>query len=178
MKFVMALLMLPGLAFGACPAGIDRSDDQALLLETLAAAPDEVTADLASKALWEIWLTAPDEIAQDLLDRGMERREAYDFEASETLLDELVTYCPNYAEGLNQRAFTRFLRNDLDGSLEDIDVVLRTQPDHFGALSGKAMILFSQGRALLGQKTLRRAVAVHPWLSERSMVTEIVPQQP
>ena len=101
------------------------------------------------------------------------------FDEALRLLDEVVTAAPGYAEGWNQRAFIRFLKDDLDGSLEDIDRTLELEPKHFAALAGKAMILMRQGRMELGQAALRRAVEIHPWLKERSMLIpapgEVVP---
>ncbi|MEO1550623.1 MAG: hypothetical protein AAFR93_09340 [Pseudomonadota bacterium] len=166
---LIALCLAPTALFAACPEP-DRSVRETELLQTLKQAPDEVAGEIAARDVWEHWLVAPDAAAQDLLDQGMARRNAYDFEQSEALLDQLVAYCPNYTEGWNQRAFTRFLRDDLDGALSDIDRVLRDQPSHFGALSGKALTLMKQGRMTLAQAALRRAVEAHPWLQERRMI--------
>ena len=80
-------------------------------------APDEETGRAIEDAIWRQWIKAPDSRAQDLLDRGMQRRDAYDFEAAEQLFDELVAYCPHYPEGYNQRAFIRFLRERYDAAL-------------------------------------------------------------
>ena len=52
---------------------------------------------------------------------------------------------------------------------KDITTLLR-EPQHFAALAGQATILMRQGRMELGQKALRRAVEIHPWLKERSML--------
>src|SRR5690606_31046067 len=86
------------------------------------------------------------------------------------ILDGVVADAPDYAEGWNQRAFIRFLRDDPDGSLEDIERTLALEPLHFAALAGKAMILMRQGRIEPGQEALRRAVEIHPWLKERAML--------
>ena len=168
-RFVLALCLAPTALFAQCPEP-DRSAQEAALLQTLKSSPDEVAGERAAREVWEHWLVAPNAQAQALLDQGMERRNAYDFEESERVLDELIAYCPNYTEGWNQRAFTRFLRDDLDGALSDIDRVLRAQPSHFGALSGKALTLMKQGRMTLAQAALRRAVEAHPWLQERNMI--------
>ena len=168
----IALLLIPGLTWAKCPPARDVSDQTAQLLTELVNAKSEEAATRAADGLWKIWHTAPDHTAQELLDFAMARREAYDFEMSENLLDELINYCPTYPEAFNQRAFSRFLRENYDGALEDLDKVLETTPYHFGALSGRALSLLRQGRIALGQKALRRAVRVHPFLRERSMILE------
>ncbi len=105
-------------------------------------------------------------------DRGIERREAYDFEAAYGALDELVSYCPEYAEGYNQRAFVQFLRADYASALEDLELALKLSPTHIAALSGKALSLMGLGRMDAAQAMLREALALNPWLPERSMLIE------
>ena len=172
MRLIFLALLLPAPALAECPVVDEHSDERAELHTRLLAAPDAVTAQAVANALWSIWTAAPDSQAQALLDRGMERRQSFDLEASESALDDLVAYCPDYAEGYNQRAFTRFMRHHYDAALEDIDRTLELNPYHFGALSGKALTLMRQGRVELAQEALRRAVSVHPYLQERHMLVE------
>ncbi len=115
-------------------------------------------------------MTAPDEKAQFMLDDGMSRRSQFALVDAEIILDALTTYCPNYAEGWNQRAFVRFLQEDFEGALEDIEITLTLEPDHFGALSGKALALLRLGKRGLAKLAVVRAIQVHPWLNERSLL--------
>ena len=172
LRVLAAILALctPTLAETACPPTPDTTAERSRLMAELKIAPDEETGRAIEDAIWRQWIKAPDSRAQDLLDRGMQRRDAYDFEAAEQLFDELVAYCPHYPEGYNQRAFIRFLRERYDAALEDLDKVLEMRPDHFAALSGKGLVFFRQGRVELSQKALREAVRLHPWLKERHMV--------
>ncbi|MEO0913668.1 MAG: hypothetical protein AAFY59_11880 [Pseudomonadota bacterium] len=171
MKLVFAaLIALPLAGHAACPPLPDAGDATATHLTDLLTAPDQPTADAIAARLWEIWLKAPDAEAQDLLDRAISRRQIFDLALSEALLDRLIGYCPNYPEAYNQRAFTRFLAENYEGALADIDVVLETTPYHFGALSGQAMTYMRQGRPERAQAALRRAVKVHPYLRERSLI--------
>jgi len=84
--------------------------------------------------------------------------------------DALIAYCPDYAEGYNQRAFARYLRQDFAPALEDLDAALARSPRHIGALSGKALTLMGLGRDREALATLRAALALNPWLSERALV--------
>ena len=122
--------------------------------------------------LWRTWTDAPDAAAQALLDDGMARREAYDFLGARDIFDELVNYCPDYAEGYNQRAFVSFLRQDYAAALYDLDMALAILPDHVAALSGKALTLMGLQRMEEAQDVLRAAVALNPFLRERSMLVE------
>ncbi|MEM7613771.1 MAG: hypothetical protein AAF245_01925 [Pseudomonadota bacterium] len=172
MKLLLTLCLLPLPLWAACPPAPDREDERAALHTDLLNAGDEREAQIIAGSLWEIWLTAPDAKAQELLDRGMSRREAFDFEASEDAFDALLAYCPRYPEAHNQRAFTRFMRQDFEGSLADIDTTLSLNPYHFGALSGRALIYMQQGRSTLVQQALRDALRVHPFLRERALLIE------
>lgn len=155
----------------SCPPVADSSARQSELMASLKAAPDQASANAIMDDLWRIWTTAPDAKAQDLLDRGMAARESYDFLGSRDILDGLVEYCPDYAEGYNQRAFASFLRGDFNAALYDIDKALELEPNHMGALSGKAMTLMNMGRADEAQQVLRQAVDLDPWLKERGLLT-------
>ncbi len=136
-------------------------------MQEIAQAPDEQTARQLSNQLWEIWTTAPDVTAQELLTRGMERRAGYDFAGAVADFEKLIAYCPNYAEGYNQRAFISFIRQDYEASLVDLERALELTPDHIGAASGRALALLQLGQNRQGQIALREALALNPWLSER-----------
>ncbi len=136
------------------------------------AAPNEMAARGISSALWELWATAPDEQAQALLDRGMSARASYNFVEALDAFDRLVAYCPDYAEGYNQRAFVNFLRQDYATALVDLDLAIARSPRHVAAISGKALTLMGLGRNDEAQEALRDAVELNPWISERSLLTE------
>jgi tetratricopeptide (TPR) repeat protein len=84
----------------------------------------------------------------------------------------LIDYCPDYAEGYNQRAFVSFLTEDFEGALPDLDRTLELSPTHVGALAGKALTLLALSRQDEGQKVLKQALALNPWLSERALLSE------
>ena len=168
---ILLLLVLPlGAMAETCPAAPDHAQEEAALLEDLRQARTEAAAVALMDRLWRLWTDAPDARAQEMLDRGMAQRESYDFLGARDTLDGLVEYCPDYAEGYNQRAFTSFLRQDYPAALQDLDSALARAPHHIGALSGKALTLMNLGRRDEGLDTLRAAVALNPWLRERALL--------
>lgn len=172
-RLAALLLLLPAFALaGECPVPDAAAREQALtpLLDHLAEAATEAEGRDAEGDVWRFWLQAPDATAQGMLDDGISRIGWADFAGAEKSLDGLVAYCPDYAEGWNQRAFARFLQGDYEGAIEDLDRTLELEPKHFGALSGKALSLIRQGRAELAQQALRAAVALHPWIKERHLL--------
>jgi tetratricopeptide (TPR) repeat protein len=90
-----------------------------------------------------------------------------------SLLDKLVVDYPTYAEGWNQRATMRYLANDFEGSLADIEKVLEFEPRHFGALSGRVLIYLAQGKRAEALREMATALTIHPFLTERRLFPEL-----
>ena len=122
--------------------------------------------------MWDIWLRAPDEAAQQVLDRGMRLRSEYDFLGAFEAFNALVRYCPDYAEGYNQRAFVSYLREDYAAALVDLDAALGLSPNHVGAQSGRALTLMRMQRIPEARRQMLEALANNPWLSERALVAK------
>jgi tetratricopeptide (TPR) repeat protein len=175
----MRRILLPVLLIAAapaaaqdCPSAPDIADRIDALIAEIRVAPNEAMARPISNRMWELWIEAPDARAQELLDDGMARIRVADYEGAIARLDELVAYCPHYAEGYNQRSFANFLQGQYGLALEDLDLALERSPKHVGALSGKALTLLGLGRVKAGQAVLRDALELNPWLSERAFLIE------
>jgi tetratricopeptide (TPR) repeat protein len=156
-----------------------RGDTAAYATETerlfhfLAMARNEAEGRAMEGEIWRHWMLAPDAASADLMARATERRRNYDLAGAIEILDELVERAPDWAEGWNQRATVRFMQGDFEGSLADIEETLQREPRHFGSLAGMAIILMQQGRAEQAQATLRRAIAIHPFLRERGLIVPL-----
>lgn len=150
-----------------------QSAERAALHGDLAEAADPAAAQPLNAALWQIWTTAPDPDAQALLDAGLERLRLGDRATAVESFTALIAYCPDYAEGYNQRAFARFLGQDFAPALTDLDLALERDPRHIGALSGRALTLMGLGRDREALAALEAALALHPWLNERQLVPEL-----
>jgi len=157
------------------PASIAQADSVAAqealseLLDSLANADTELEGRTAEDAIWTHWFDqSPNADVRAALDAGIERRKAYDYEAAEEHLNQVVEMAPKYAEGYNQRAFVRFLRGEYSDSQTDLEQALELEPRHFGALAGLFHILRIQDRQDAAYSALKQAVTLHPWLKERS----------
>lgn len=167
-RAILAVLIILPLA----PAFAD--DMRERLFRDLRNAPTERAGRMAEDAVWRMWMAqAPTEAVRLAVAEAMRKRESYDWDGALAILDDVVAQASDYAEGYNQRAFIRFLKRDYEGSLDDIDRALALEPLHFAALSGRALIHLQQGRIEVGQKALRQAVEIHPWLKERTMLIPI-----
>jgi tetratricopeptide (TPR) repeat protein len=159
-----------GLTLQADPA--QRAEERSRLFDALAAAKSEEEATAVADQIWQFWFRPPSAEAGTLMSEAMQRRQVYDLSGSIAVLDKLVALAPDWAEAWNQRATLRYMAEDYDGSLADIERTLALEPKHFGALSGQVLILMRFGRVETAQSVLRRAVEINPFLSERALLAE------
>lgn len=184
MRILIALAVLVSPAFTpaayaqTCPPTADVSAELDALFERARAADDFNTGQAVSNAMWEVWLRAPDAEAQAMLDRGMAARGSFDFDGAKRSFDALILYCPEYAEGWNQRAFINFLREDYPAALDDLDHALELQPRHVAAQSGRGLALMNMGRIGEARQQMLAAVENNPWLSERALLAKGAPLGP
>lgn len=153
-----------------CPPPPDHRAALSALFEAAQHSDGEAEAQRLTTRMWELWTDAPDATAQGWLDEGMSRRESYDFAGAITAFDALIAYCPDYAEGYNQRAFVNFIRQEYAAALPDLNRALARQPRHTGALTGKALTLIALQRPAEAALALRRALELNPWLQERHLL--------
>lgn len=158
-----------------CPAAPDQTARLKALIEQVRAAPDERAAQRISLEMWDVWDDAPNEQAQALLNDGMMRRENQDFVGALAAFEKLIDYCPDYAEGYNQRAFVLFIQQNYEPALADLDRAIERSPMHIAAIAGKALTLIGLRRDAEAQIVLREALALNPWLKERRFLTEPAP---
>ncbi len=178
MKLILAVVAAPVFAaplFADCPAPADTSAELLNLFAKANAAADFNEGRRVSNEMWEVWTRAPDEVAQEVLDAGMSRRDSYDFAGAIAEYDRLVEYCPDYAEGYNQRAYVNFLREDYAAALTDLDKALELQPYHVAAQSGRALTLMNLGQLEEARAQLLIAVENNPWLSEAALLADGAP---
>jgi tetratricopeptide (TPR) repeat protein len=96
------------------------------------------------------------------MSRAVSAVQAKDLSLALELLDKVVAIEPDWAEGWNKRATARFMANDINGSMADIDRVLRLEPRHFGALSGMGFILEHEGLDKRALDVFRHVLSIYP----------------
>lgn len=181
MRIVFALAVMVGPVFCSaavaqeCPASADVSAQMEGLFAQAQAAEDFREGQAASDAMWKVWLRAPDDAAQVVLDRGMAARGSFDFVEAYAQFTRLIEYCPDYAEGWNQRAYISFLRENYGAALVDLDRGLELQPRHVAAQSGRGLTLMNLGRIAEARTQMLEAVANNPWLSEKALLAKGAP---
>ncbi len=173
---ILSAVLSAGVAIPAfaetCPPAPDHAARLGELIAQIQQAETEIAAREISNQMWELWADAPDEAAQTVLDQGMSRRNAWDLLGALREFDRLVAYCPDYAEGYNQRAFVNFLRQDFESALTDLDRALELSPNHIAAMSGRALTLMGLQRMEEARVALAEALELNPWLPERHLAAD------
>ena len=128
----------------------------------LAAANDTDEAKGLASLIGTIWMRTSSDTAGLLMTRAVQSIETKNYPLALQLLDRIVELQPNWAEAWNKRASVRYFNGDIDGSMADVEHVLKLEPKHFGALEGMAAML---QRAHLDKRALeiyRRALEIYP----------------
>ena len=125
-----------------------------------AGSPDEGKAIAA--AIQRVWMQSGSDTADLLMTRALAAQAAGNTSLALELLDHVVEITPDWSEAWNKRATMRFLADDYDGSMADIDHTLTLEPRHFGSLGGLATILQRSGKDKRALEVLRRLIAIYP----------------
>ncbi len=144
------------------PLAVARRQTLDDLYGKLAAAGDADEAKGLATLIANIWMRSGSDTASLLMQRAGEAQAKRDYPVAIDILDKIVALQPNWAEAWNRRATVRFLAGDLDGSMADVEHVLKLEPKHFGALQGMAMILQRTGLDKQALEVYRRVLSIYP----------------
>ncbi len=167
MRYIYGLVFFAVL--GSAALGDSTQSDYAQRLDKLFAtlhnATDETAAKLAEMQIWAIWASNDTPEAVTQLAEASAALNAGAADLAERKLNDLVQTHPRFAEGWNRRATLYFMQGRFDESLGDIAKVLDLEPRHFGALSGKGMVLREQGKPAEALRAMKEALQINPNLT-------------
>jgi tetratricopeptide (TPR) repeat protein len=176
---VLACLFAGGGTFAAeplPPPGVPLSEsataERAALFAALADAKDETEARGIEQKVWKFWLSLADAETRALFEESRKAQLRFEFDEALVYLKALVVHAPQYSEAWNQLGYVLYLTGKYDAALVAVDEAVRLEPLHFAALVGKAEILIAQGKEAEAQAPLKRALAIDPWLRERSLLAK------
>jgi len=174
----MALVVAPAVILNAAAALADQSDPRlAKLFAQLKATKDGDTGSALTRSIWEIWFQSKNPAVRQLVSRGQAHLRARRFRIAAELFNHVVKIAPRYAEGWNRRATVRYLLGNHKGSLADIERTLKLEPRHFGALSGRGLVLLALEDAKLALQSFEAAIEIHPKLPGANLNAEALRRQ-
>ncbi len=169
----LALGLVLGLAPPVGPAAADQGDPRLeALFERLKEASDTRAARKVEASIWHIWVQSDDAVIGTLMAQGVAAMARNDLRAALGKFDQIVKIAPGFAEGWNKRATVRYLLGDFPGSLHDIERTLKLEPRHFGALSGRGLVLLELDQQAGALEAFESALEVHPKLPGASRNAE------
>lgn len=161
-SFVAAFLVVAALT-GSARA--DQNDPRlGPLFAQLKASANAQDGTRIARSIWSIWFDSTNPAVKALLQRGQVHLRQRRFGEAAALFGQVVQMAPGFAEGWNRRATVRYLQGDYAGSLADIERALTLEPRHFGALSGRGLVLSKLGRTRAALAAFQAALAINPHL--------------
>ncbi|MCA8867745.1 MAG: tetratricopeptide repeat protein [Rhodobacteraceae bacterium] len=115
------------------------------------------------KRILKAWSHSGSDAMDLLLERGRAAINEGKLDIAIEHLTALTDHAPDFAEGWNARATAFFLAGKYGPSIADIEVTLKLNPHHFGALMGLGMIYEALDRPKAALKAFLAAKAVHPF---------------
>ena len=135
------------------------------LLTQLRETPNRAAAHALEQQIWALWFEAPSTQASTLFEQGRKHAETGALQESLASFERLTKDYPDFAEAWNQRAIVRFLLDDVDGALADVEKTLVLEPRHFGALTGRAQCYLRREKPRAALDAFEAALAIDPWLA-------------
>ncbi|MHA1152890.1 MAG: tetratricopeptide repeat protein [Alphaproteobacteria bacterium] len=169
----LALGLFLGLALHAGPGAADQDDPRLeALFAQLEAAPHARAAQEVEASIWHIWVQSNDQVIGMLMTQGLAAMTRNDLRAALGKFDQIVKIAPGFAEGWNKRATVHYLLGTYAESLYDIERTLKLEPRHFGALSGRGLVLLELDQQAGALESFESALKIHPNLSGASRNAE------
>lgn len=154
------------------PAEIVRRQMLADLFARLSSAADPTEARSIALAIQHVWFETRSDTAKLLMQRALQSIRDNHYPLALLLLDKIVALEPGWAEAWNQRATTRFLADDAEGAMADIDQVMKLEPRHFGALAGMGAILQRAGLEKQALQVYTRSLSLFPMQPELQKIVD------
>jgi len=132
------------------------------LFRSLREAPSAEAAGRVEARIWALWSQSGDARVDALLAEGIVDMQAGELEAAADVFTQVIAAKPDFAEGWNKRATVRYLMDELDRSVADIERTVALEPRHFGAISGMGLIFLERGDLVGALGAFEQVLAIHP----------------
>ena len=121
-----------------------RDDELNSLFEKLKISNQSEVKEIENK-IWKIWTTHPSTDRRgyrltELLAQGDYLMTQRKFDRAYEIFSVIISTDPSWAEAWNKRATVLYLLGQYEASQDDIDIVLKLEKRHFGALSGQGLV--------------------------------------
>jgi tetratricopeptide (TPR) repeat protein len=161
-----AFVFLVAAALAVASPAIAQSSDRETRLNELFAqlkhCSNESQAAGIEQEIWDIWRRSGDASVDSLFDLGLVAMGFRDYDRALEILTTVTDRAPEFAEGWNKLASVRYLRGEYDDALVDVARTLEIERRHFGAITGRAMILLTTGENAAALRAFEQALVLNP----------------
>mgnify|MGYP003308245639 CR=1 FL=1 len=125
--------------------------------------------------IWKLWTTHPTQDSlTNLLAKGSEYMAQNELTSAHNVFSKAIELDPNWAEAWNKRATVLYLMGNLELSQSDIDMVLKLEKRHFGALSGQGLVQMKLKNYEKALSSYERVKKIYPSMrSPKIMIPQI-----
>lgn len=128
--------------------------------------PDETVRNRATQELWRIWFHQKGVYGFELLEQSQFLLAAGKITQAQALLTELIDDQPDFAEAWNRRAVLYYITKQYKQSLDDCQMVINLNPNHFGALHGLGLCHAALGDYRAAIQAFQEALVLQPYALE------------
>ena len=165
-KLLLLLCLISGMSFFSDQSLADQNDPRlATLFLKLGNAETPQESKPFERQIWQVWMEHENPEISTKLQEGSRAMQAQDFGKALVTFSELTEEAPGFAEGWNKRATVLYLMGRLQESAKDVEQTLNLEPRHFGALSGKGLILMALKDWSGAIEAFEQGLKVHPNMS-------------
>ena len=152
----------PAAAEAAGARALSRADLLDALFARLHRAKDAPEAKVIAASIRAIWARPASPGAELLITQADKALKAGHGETALRILSLVTRNWPGLAEGWRNRAVARYMMNDPQGALADLERALEIEPRHFEALFLKGAILQDMGRLRQALAAYEEVLLVYP----------------
>jgi tetratricopeptide (TPR) repeat protein len=117
----------------------------------------------ATKALWSMWYREAGGQAESKLSYGTDLMSNKKLDEAEKIFTDLIAEFPDFAEAHNKIATLFYLGGKYLESVDECEIVLSLNPQHFGAWNGMGLCLFSLGNYEEAIQSFQSALGIQPF---------------
>jgi len=127
-------------------SNVAKEEVSARLLDELGVESNPARAAAISDLVWKSWIYHENPIVRSLMKEGINSMAAGDLQEAKWRFTNAAHFDPNYAEAWNKLATVYYLMGEQELSLSAIESTLEIEPRHFGAISGRGLVLLKLER--------------------------------
>ena len=156
--------------FFSISSHVSKANDLNILFFDLKNAKNETIAKKIETKIWQNWIRggSSKKSNQKMLE-GIDLLNYGNLDKAYVIFKNLSEIEPKWAETYNKLATIKYLQRDYRSSIYYINLTLKLEPRHFGAISGLAQINLSLDKFDEALKNINYVLKIHPYIGIKKL---------